>query len=133
MRGGEGKLCIQNLCPINSQEQNTKPRPKMEFQKVFLYGVLFLNFLHSEAILKLPGNEKIPALILFGDSIVDTGSNNQLLTAFKCNFPPYGVDFRGGQPTGRFSNGKVPSDLIGTYVHSFMQCFHIHLHLMHNY
>lgn len=66
----------------------------------------------AEAIITLPGNETIPALILFGDSIVDTGSNNDLVTALKCNFPPYGRDFQGGTPTGRFSNGKVPSDLV---------------------
>jgi hypothetical protein len=36
---------------------------------------------------------------------------------FKCNFPPYGKDFGGGnQPTGRFSNGLVPSDIIGTKI-----------------
>lgn len=51
-----------------------------------------------------------PALFVFGDSILDTGNNNYLLTEAKCNFPPYGKDFIGHQPTGRFSNGKVPSD-----------------------
>ncbi|ESW08100.1 hypothetical protein PHAVU_009G018300 [Phaseolus vulgaris] len=69
-------------------------------------------FSHTEAIVTLRGNETIPALILFGDSIMDTGTNNDLITAFKCNFPPYGRDFHGAQPTGRFSNGKVPSDLV---------------------
>ncbi|KAK7261174.1 hypothetical protein RIF29_27479 [Crotalaria pallida] len=53
-----------------------------------------------------------PALFAFGDSILDTGNNNNLQTLSKCNFPPYGRDFDGGIPTGRFSNGKVPSDLI---------------------
>ncbi|GFZ10467.1 GDSL-like Lipase/Acylhydrolase superfamily protein [Actinidia rufa] len=48
---------------------------------------------------------------MFGDSIVDTGNNNNLKTIFKVNYPPYGKDFEGGIPTGRFSNGKVPSDL----------------------
>lgn len=62
----------------------------------------------------LPPNETIPALIVFGDSIVDPGNNNYIKTIIKCNFPPYGRDFNGGQPTGRFSNGRIPSDLIGT-------------------
>ncbi|KAK7261175.1 hypothetical protein RIF29_27480 [Crotalaria pallida] len=53
-----------------------------------------------------------PALFAFGDSILDTGNNNNLQTISKCNFPPYGRDFDGGKPTGRFGNGKVPSDLI---------------------
>lgn len=84
---------------------------------VFVCCVLCYSFCHSaEAIVKLGGNETIPALILFGDSIVDTGTNNNLITLLKCNFPPYGRDFQGGIPTGRFSNGKVPADFIGTYV-----------------
>ncbi|XP_061366013.1 GDSL esterase/lipase At5g63170-like [Gastrolobium bilobum] len=54
----------------------------------------------------------IPALFAFGDSILDTGNNNNLATLSKCNFPPYGRDFFGARPTGRWSNGRVPSDLI---------------------
>nr|CAB3448471.1 unnamed protein product [Digitaria exilis] len=34
-----------------------------------------------------------PALIVFGDSIVDPGNNNDIKTIIKANFPPYGVDF----------------------------------------
>nr|POE95067.1 gdsl esterase/lipase exl3 [Quercus suber] len=49
---------------------------------------------------------------MFGDSIVDTGNNNGLTSVVKCDFPPYGRDFNGGMPTGRFSNGKVPSDFL---------------------
>ncbi|PQM32965.1 GDSL esterase/lipase EXL3 [Prunus yedoensis var. nudiflora] len=49
----------------------------------------------------------------FGNSIVDPGNNNNIKTTVKCNFPPYGRDFIGRKPTGRFSNGRVPSDLIG--------------------
>ncbi|GMN28998.1 hypothetical protein TIFTF001_002262 [Ficus carica] len=46
------------------------------------------------------------------DSIVDPGNNDYIKTLVKCNFPPYGRDFNGGKPTGRFSNGGVPSDII---------------------
>ena len=35
-------------------------------------------------------------------------------TAIKCNFPPYGRDFMHAIPTGRFCNGKILSDFIGT-------------------
>lgn len=56
-----------------------------------------------------------PALFVFGDSIVDTGNNNALTTLIRCNFPPYGQDFPGHNATGRFSNGRVPSDILGTY------------------
>lgn len=64
----------------------------------------------------LPPNQTVPALIVFGDSIVDPGNNNNVKTIVKCNFPPYGRDFAAGHPTGRFSNGRVPSDIIGPYV-----------------
>ncbi|KAK1326136.1 GDSL esterase/lipase EXL3 [Acorus calamus] len=55
-----------------------------------------------------------PALIVFGDSIVDPGNNNGMNTMIKCNFPPYGQDFIDHKPTGRFSNGRVPSDMIAS-------------------
>ncbi|CAL5332115.1 unnamed protein product [Camellia sinensis] len=65
----------------------------------------------SEAVVNLPKNVTVPAVIAFGDSIVDQGNNNVIETIAKCNFPPYGKDFVGG-PTGRFGNGKTPADLI---------------------
>ncbi|KAK6115169.1 hypothetical protein DH2020_007438 [Rehmannia glutinosa] len=54
----------------------------------------------------------VPAVFAFGDSIVDHGNNNLIKTLISCNFPPYGKDFQGGKPTGRFSNGMTPLDLI---------------------
>ncbi|PKA56006.1 GDSL esterase/lipase EXL3 [Apostasia shenzhenica] len=56
----------------------------------------------------------VPAVLVFGDSIVDTGNNNGLNTIAKCNFPPYGINFPGHRPTGRFCNGRVPSDFIAS-------------------
>ncbi|GFP98028.1 GDSL esterase/lipase at5g22810 [Phtheirospermum japonicum] len=52
----------------------------------------------------------VPALIIFGDSVVDVGNNNNLETVVKSNFPPYGRDFIKHKPTGRFCNGKLASD-----------------------
>ncbi|CAI9761549.1 unnamed protein product [Fraxinus pennsylvanica] len=52
----------------------------------------------------------VPALFIFGDSIVDVGNNNNLETIVKANFPPYGRDFVNRKPTGRFCNGKLASD-----------------------
>jgi len=73
--------------------------------------------LKTKALLKLPPNVSVPAVFVFGDSVVDTGNNNNRTTSFaRSNFAPYGRDFEGGVPTGRFSNGKVPSDLIGNYI-----------------
>lgn len=55
---------------------------------------------------------KIPAVIVFGDSSVDAGNNNFIPTIARSNFEPYGRDFEGGKPTGRFSNGRIPTDFI---------------------
>ncbi|KAH0990633.1 hypothetical protein GBA52_002116 [Prunus armeniaca] len=83
-----------------------------------IFFVLFLcNIINiteaAAARIKLPGNASVSAVIIFGDSIVDTGNNNNnFKTLARCNFPPYGKDLKGGMPTGRYSNGKVPSDLI---------------------
>ncbi|KAL2346230.1 hypothetical protein Fmac_000230 [Flemingia macrophylla] len=66
----------------------------------------------ANSVVKLPPNISIPAVIGFGDSIVDPGNNNGVKTLVKCNFPPYGKDFEGGTPTGRFCNGRIPSDLL---------------------
>jgi phospholipid:diacylglycerol acyltransferase len=49
-------------------------------------------------------------MIIFGDSVVDVGNNNDLYTVVKANFPPYGRDFVNHKPTGRFCNGKLASD-----------------------
>ncbi|KAG8658251.1 GDSL esterase/lipase At4g26790 [Manihot esculenta] len=55
---------------------------------------------------------KVPAIIVFGDSSVDSGNNNHVSTVLKSNFAPYGRDFYDGKPTGRFSNGRIPTDFI---------------------
>ncbi|KAL6909804.1 hypothetical protein ACP4OV_001463 [Aristida adscensionis] len=60
------------------------------------------------------GGEKISSVFIFGDSIVDPGNNNHRVTEAKANFPPYGQDFPGRVATGRFSNGKVPGDLLAS-------------------
>ncbi|GFZ10451.1 GDSL-like Lipase/Acylhydrolase superfamily protein [Actinidia rufa] len=72
--------------------------------------VIFRN--STEAGVRLPKNVTFPAILVFGDSIADQGNNNNLKTLIKCNFPPYGKDFMGGTPSGRFSNGRTPADLI---------------------
>ncbi|KAK9940900.1 hypothetical protein M0R45_017534 [Rubus argutus] len=57
---------------------------------------------------------KFPAILVFGDSTVDTGNNNYLKTLFKGNHYPYGLDFPGHVPTGRFSNGKLIPDFLAS-------------------
>jgi hypothetical protein len=55
---------------------------------------------------------KVPAIIVFGDSSVDSGNNNFIPTIAKSNFAPYGRDFPNGIATGRFSNGRIAPDFI---------------------
>ncbi|KAH9298711.1 hypothetical protein KI387_030393, partial [Taxus chinensis] len=64
-------------------------------------------FLRAEA-------QRFPAILVFGDSTLDPGNNNNINTPAKANFPPYGRDFPGGIPTGRFSNGKLTSDYLAS-------------------
>lgn len=66
-----------------------------------------------------PKNITVPALFVFGDSLVDTGNNNNVSTPLRCNFRPYGIDFLQGVPTGRYSDGKVPSDFLGSFLWPF--------------
>ncbi|CAN6563386.1 unnamed protein product [Malus baccata var. baccata] len=99
---------------MNFLSQKLLPSSKSSLKFLSVVIVLFC-YCHAAAV-KLPNNEKIPALIVFGDSIVDPGNNNNIGTIVKCNFPPYGRDFIGKWPTGRFSNGRVPSDLIAESV-----------------
>ncbi|XP_047335729.1 GDSL esterase/lipase At2g23540-like [Impatiens glandulifera] len=58
---------------------------------------------------------KYGASYIFGDSLVDAGNNNYLSTLSKANIPPNGIDFKpaGGNPTGRYTNGKTIGDIIG--------------------
>ncbi|PIN09133.1 Triacylglycerol lipase [Handroanthus impetiginosus] len=67
-------------------------------------------------ILITSSNGKVPAIIVFGDSSVDAGNNNQVPTIARSNFEPYGRDFAGGKPTGRFSNGRIATDFISEKV-----------------
>ena len=57
---------------------------------------------------------QVPCYFIFGDSLVDNGNNNDLVTMAKANYPPYGIDFPQGV-TGRFTNGRTIADIIGIY------------------
>ncbi|RXH85724.1 hypothetical protein DVH24_009545 [Malus domestica] len=58
------------------------------------------------------GSAQVPAMFVFGDSLIDVGNNNFLNSLAKSNYYPYGCDFRAG-PTGRFTNGRTFVDLLG--------------------
>jgi len=77
---------------------------------IVLVSVISVSIVHA-------GN--IPAVIAFGDSILDTGNNNYLMSLTKVNFYPYGRDFVTRRATGRFGNGRIPTDLIGNFFKSY--------------
>ncbi|XP_071702397.1 GDSL esterase/lipase LTL1-like isoform X2 [Rutidosis leptorrhynchoides] len=52
------------------------------------------------------------AFFVFGDSMVDSGNNNYMVTLIRADKPPYGIDYPGQVATGRFSNGYNIPDLI---------------------
>uniref|UniRef100_A0A0E0JWL0 Uncharacterized protein n=1 Tax=Oryza punctata TaxID=4537 RepID=A0A0E0JWL0_ORYPU len=89
--------------------------------------VVVVAFLHLSVVVVLSGEpaaapagkSKVTALIVFGDSTVDTGNNNYLSTLVRSDFAPYGRDLQlagagggNGRPTGRFSNGRLAVDFI---------------------
>ncbi|KAF8402553.1 hypothetical protein HHK36_010639 [Tetracentron sinense] len=57
---------------------------------------------------------KFPAVLIFGDSTVDTGNNNFIPSLFRGNHYPYGREFPHHTPTGRFSNGRLVPDLLAS-------------------
>ncbi|KAM3755983.1 hypothetical protein ACB098_02G078300 [Castanea mollissima] len=57
--------------------------------------------------------QNVPAYFVFGDSLVDPGNNNYIVTLAKANYIPNGIDF--GMPTGRFTNGRTVVDIIGNF------------------
>ncbi|XP_057955038.1 GDSL esterase/lipase At2g42990-like [Malania oleifera] len=77
------------------------------------YYMFFLWLMLTQSLIIFRTIEaKVSAIIVFGDSSVDAGNNNQIPTIARSNFEPYGRDFAGGRPTGRFSNGRIPSDFL---------------------
>ena len=73
----------------------------------------FLISIHGLGPLCLP--EEHVALFIFGDSVFDAGNNNYIntITDYQANYEPYGENFF-KYSTGRFSDGRIIPDFIGT-------------------
>lgn len=75
-------------------------------------AVLFLFCVIVSSLAQAFAASTVPALFVFGDSIVDSGNNvfvrNSTAVA---DFPPYGVDFFAA--TGRFTNARILTDVLG--------------------
>ncbi|KAL5541992.1 hypothetical protein UlMin_009702 [Ulmus minor] len=74
------------------------------------FGLVF-QVVSTFVILGVCSGKNLPANFVFGDSLVDVGNNNYILSLSKANYVPNGIDF--GQPTGRFTNGRTIVDVIG--------------------
>ncbi|CAL5024397.1 unnamed protein product [Urochloa decumbens] len=67
----------------------------------------------AAAAASVAAGAKVPAMYVFGDSTADVGNNDYLPWSIaRADFPHNGVDFPGGKPTGRFSNGLIGVDFI---------------------
>nr|XP_017227504.1 PREDICTED: GDSL esterase/lipase At5g45670-like [Daucus carota subsp. sativus] len=75
--------------------------------------IMLIIFFKLQIIPVIRAKPPVPCYFIFGDSLVDNGNNNNLQTQAKVNYPPYGVDFPGGNATGRFSNGENSADILG--------------------
>ncbi|KAK7399741.1 hypothetical protein VNO78_10930 [Psophocarpus tetragonolobus] len=73
-----------------------------------VFFFLSATYMQQHCVVGVP---QVPCLFIFGDSLSDSGNNNNLRTEAKVNYLPYGIDFPGG-PTGRFTNGKTAVDIL---------------------
>ncbi|CAA7030606.1 unnamed protein product [Microthlaspi erraticum] len=72
--------------------------------------VVFVLLSLGFSVVKSQPQAQVPCYFIFGDSLVDNGNNNGLVSFARANYFPYGIDF--GGPTGRFCNGKTTVDEI---------------------
>ncbi|KFK24514.1 gdsl esterase lipase [Arabis alpina] len=88
----------------------------MSTSKTTMFGLLVATLLAScNAASNATTQPLFPAILIFGDSTADTGNNNYHFPAvFKAKHLPYGVDLPGHEANGRFSNGKLISDVLAT-------------------
>ncbi|KAJ0046139.1 hypothetical protein Pint_04104 [Pistacia integerrima] len=82
-----------------------------------IFWFLALTSLFLSLSLSFSDAQMVPAIFVFGDSLVDVGNNNYLpLSVAKADFPHNGVDFPTKKPTGRFTNGKNAADFLAEKV-----------------
>lgn len=64
------------------------------------------------ALASFASQSEARAFFVFGDSLVDNGNNDFLMTTARADAYPYGIDYPTHRPTGRFSNGLNIPDII---------------------
>ena len=83
---------------------------------IIVVVLVWMTLINTCSAIKSTTPPKFPAIIVFGDSTVDTGNNNYICTLFKANMPPYGENYPGHIPTGRFSDGKLVPDFLASFL-----------------
>ncbi|CAI9759263.1 unnamed protein product [Fraxinus pennsylvanica] len=78
----------------------------------FSFSALWMAFSLVLALSAMAPRTDARAFFVFGDSLVDSGNNNYLVTSARADSPPYGIDYPTHRPTGRFSNGLNIPDII---------------------
>ncbi|GAB2210219.1 hypothetical protein Drorol1_Dr00015479 [Drosera rotundifolia] len=85
----------------------------MMFPLLIMMFVVVANGITLDQARYLVSHNHSTGIYLFGDSTVDTGNNNVILpTPIKSDFPPYGVNYYDGKPTGRFCDGRLATDIL---------------------
>ncbi|CAN1266442.1 GDSL esterase/lipase At2g30310 [Linum perenne] len=81
--------------------------------RFFLSAAAAMLIMTMSAAVKATTLPNFTAVLVFGDSTVDTGNNNYVRGAvFKADHLPYGEIYPTRKPTGRFSDGKLIPDLV---------------------
>ncbi|KAF7120552.1 hypothetical protein RHSIM_Rhsim13G0182800 [Rhododendron simsii] len=110
-RRSRNKTCLAFSSLLSPLEVNMSSKIKSVVSIVILLFIL-PNFISQNQAQQV-SNHSIPAFYVFGDSYVDPGNNDYILSIAKSNFPPYGIDYPNHIATGRFSNGKLIADFFG--------------------
>lgn len=101
-------------CSVACRSEKRKSEAKMEKMDM---GTLAWALASALFVFQFVGGGTqplVPAVFMFGDSSVDVGNNDYLEATFRADYPPYGKDFTNHQATGRFCNGKLPTDFTGS-------------------
>ncbi|KAJ4775764.1 GDSL esterase/lipase [Rhynchospora pubera] len=94
--------------------EKTKCTTPLFFPSIFLASILLLAR-ETDASCN-PKRGSYNKLFVFGDSFADTGNLGKLGREFThCWYVPYGTTFP-GKPTGRFSNGRVLTDFVASFM-----------------
>ncbi|KAL3694146.1 hypothetical protein R1sor_007797 [Riccia sorocarpa] len=76
-----------------------------------------MSYLETSFLEELESKHKlVEAMFVFGDSVLDAGTNNYFPSLLKANFKPYGQPAF-SKPTGRFTNGKTYADFFAEKLH----------------